>query len=179
MNIFGVGTTELVIILLIMLIVAGPKRMVRWAYYVGQYVGKFRKMWAEVVDVVQKEIDEAGVDVKIPKEFPTRQNIGKYVSEIAKPYTKELEQAAKEIEKPVKDSLAAADETMKAAAASVAKSKTVTKTKEPVPTESTFGTWGQSASSDTIDNAPKSSENGHLGAWSHPQTPGQQVEQEG
>ena len=182
MNIFGVGTTELVIIVLIMLIVAGPKRMVRWAYHIGVYVGKFRKMWSEVVDVVQKEIDEAGVDVKIPKEIPTRQNIGKYVSEIAKPYTKELEQAAKEVQNPVKESLDVADTTMKAAAASLAKPKTAKKTsKQAPPAESTFGTWGQnsSANSNTDNTAPKSTENGHLGAWSQPQSPNEQMEQEG
>jgi Sec-independent protein translocase protein TatA len=179
MNIFGVGTTEMVIIVLIMLIVAGPKRMVRWAYHIGVYVGKFRKMWSEVVDVVQKEIDEAGVDVKIPKEIPTRQNIGKYVSEITKPYTKELEQAAKEVQNPVKESLDVADSTMKAAAASLAKPKFVKKeAKTEPPAESTLGTWGQSTAADTT-SAPKAEENGSFGAWSHPQSPGHQIEKEG
>src|SRR5688500_12136842 len=170
MNIFGVGTTEMVSIVLIMLIVAGPKRMVRWAYYIGQYVGKFRKMWSDVVDVVQKEIDEAGVDVKIPKEIPTRQNIGKYMSEITKPYTKELEQAAKDVKNPVKESLDVADSTLKAAAASLAKPKFVKKeTKTEPSAESTLGTWGQSTTADTPNSTPKSEENGNFGAWSHPQ----------
>jgi Sec-independent protein translocase protein TatA len=180
MNIFGVGTTEMVIIVLIMLIVAGPKRMVRWAYHIGVYVGKFRKMWSEVVDVVQKEIDEAGVDVKIPKEIPTRQNIGKYVSEIAKPYTKELEQAAKDVQNPVKESLDTADTMMKAAATDLAKPKFVKQEKKAEsPAASTLGSWGQGATSaDKATDAPRSDENGSFGAWSHPKSPGQQLEQE-
>ncbi len=37
MNLLGVGVPELVVIFVIMLVFAGPKRMVRWAYVLGQY----------------------------------------------------------------------------------------------------------------------------------------------
>src|SRR5690606_41471061 len=75
MNILGIGGPELIIILVLMLIVAGPKRMIQWAYIMGTYVAKFRRMWAETVDVLQKEFDEAGVGVQIPKDIPTRGTI--------------------------------------------------------------------------------------------------------
>ncbi|MDQ7024989.1 MAG: twin-arginine translocase TatA/TatE family subunit [Anaerolineae bacterium] len=186
MNIFGVGAPELVVIFLIMLVVAGPKRMIRWAFVLGQYVAKFRKMWSEVVDVMQKEIDEAGVDVKIPKELPTRQNISKVVASMAKPYTDELEKAAKEIQEPVKETLQAADKAMKeatidldASASSETETETTAKKTIPVATEN-LGKWAgqQKKEAATSDNSPQSSENGKFGAWSNPQHPSKQVEQE-
>ena len=36
MNIFGLGGAELVVIIVIMLVVAGPTRMVSWAYIKGE-----------------------------------------------------------------------------------------------------------------------------------------------
>jgi len=75
MEIFGVGGAEMVAILVIMLVVAGPKRMVQWAYVLGQYVSKARVMWDEVMAGVQKEIDDAGLDVQLPKAMPTNINL--------------------------------------------------------------------------------------------------------
>ena len=40
MDILGVGGWEIVAILLIMLIVAGPKRMISWSYTLGKYVSQ-------------------------------------------------------------------------------------------------------------------------------------------
>ena len=75
MEIFGVGAGEVVAILVIMLVVAGPKRMVQWAYVLGQYVSKARAMWGDVMAGVQKEIDDAGLDVQLPKTMPTRADL--------------------------------------------------------------------------------------------------------
>ena len=75
MEIFGIGGAEMVAIFVIMLVVAGPKRMIQWAYVLGQYVAKARAMWAEVMSGVQKEIDDAGLDVKLPTSIPPRANL--------------------------------------------------------------------------------------------------------
>ena len=75
MEIFGVGSGEVVAILVIMLVVAGPKHMVQWAYVLGQYVSKARAMWDEVMAGVQKEINEASLDVQLPKTMPTRADL--------------------------------------------------------------------------------------------------------
>lgn len=72
MNILGIGGPEILVIFIIMLVVAGPKRMIHWAYVLGQYVAKFRAMWSETVDLVQQEFDQANVDIKIPKTPPTK-----------------------------------------------------------------------------------------------------------
>lgn len=82
MNILGVGGSELIIILVLMLVIAGPKRMIRWAYVMGQYVAKFRRMWSETVDVLQKEFDDAGVEFQIPRELPTRGSLNKEASKL-------------------------------------------------------------------------------------------------
>ena len=80
MEIFGIGGAELVAILIIMLVVAGPKRMIQWAYILGQYTAKVRAMWAETMTYVQKEFDEAGLNVQLPKDVPTR---GSFTREIS------------------------------------------------------------------------------------------------
>ncbi|MCC6617278.1 MAG: hypothetical protein IT320_27635 [Anaerolineae bacterium] len=97
MNIFGIGGAELVIILVIMLVVAGPQRMIRWAYILGQYVAKLQKLWQEAAAVLQKEFDEAGVDVQVPKKIPTKGEIQRQVRAAANPLTRPLEDVKKEI----------------------------------------------------------------------------------
>jgi Sec-independent protein translocase protein TatA len=140
MEIFGVGGWELIAILLIMLVVAGPKRMLQWAYIVGRYVAKFRAMWAETMTMIQKEFDAAGVDVKLPKEPPTRQSIRKMTGEALKPFTAPIEAAKAEVDAELK---------------SVKEAATITSTNgKPAPQDSVpkppdepgtqnFGTWSQ------------------------------------
>lgn len=101
MNVFGVGAWELVAILLIMLVFAGPKRMIHWSYVLGQHVSKFRKIWSETIDLVQKEFDEAGVDIKLPKEPPTRKNLNKSLTEAVKPMTKPVQDSLDEVKQDI------------------------------------------------------------------------------
>lgn len=195
MNIFGIGTAELVLIILIMLVVAGPQRMVRWAYTIGQYVGKLRQMWEEVVDVMQKEADAAGLDVKIPKEPPSRQNLDKWVRDVAKPYSDSLQQASDELTKPlqdavndtrdtVRDAQTATTEAATAAAAATSAAATTTRSRstKPLPPRKPpegalargangFGSWGQASDAPATDT-PTSEDKTDFGAWSNPQRPG-------
>lgn len=143
MNIFGVGGAELVLILIIMLVVAGPKRMIRWAYVLGQYVGKLRKMWEEVVDVMQKEADAAGLDIVIPKELPSKAGITKLVADAVKPYTNELSQPLQEVEASLRDTASEANAVVKdSQKASDLGAWSAAK-------EDALGTWGQQASQKT------------------------------
>ncbi len=102
MDILGVGGWELVAIFLIMLVVAGPKRMISWSYTLGKYVAQLRHMWAETAEMLQKEFDEAGVDVRVPKDIPTRatlnQEIGRALTPITKPFQELLDATKREIE---------------------------------------------------------------------------------
>jgi Sec-independent protein translocase protein TatA len=98
MEILGVGGAELVAILIIMLVVAGPKRMIQWAYILGKYTAKVRAMWAESMTYLQKEFDAAGLDVELPKEPPTRGSFNRQL-------TQQVEKAFSPITKPVKDAL--------------------------------------------------------------------------
>jgi sec-independent protein translocase protein TatA len=103
MNIFGVGGMELIFILIIMLVVAGPKRMIKWAYILGQYTSKLRRMWEETVDVLQKEMDDAGVDVKIPRDLPTQGNLRRMassaVNNAVSPVTKPIQETINEVDR--------------------------------------------------------------------------------
>ena len=176
MNIFGVGAAELVAVLLIMLVFAGPKRMIHWSYVLGQHVAKFRKIWSETVDLVQKEFDEAGVDIKLPKEPPTRKSLNRTVSDAVKPMTQPVQDSLDEVKKDldtvkeVSDSLnnktAKTSPKPKKAPASAATAVKVpepaaAKARKPEPaTGPKLGTWG---------GAPLPRANGSavdLGAWS-------------
>lgn len=112
MDILGIGGWELVAILIIMLVVAGPKRMIQWSYTLGKYVATLRRMWAETASMLQKEFDEAGVDVKVPTKPITRGSIKREVSrevsrafgDVTKPVQETLDEVKGELE-PVKQSL--------------------------------------------------------------------------
>lgn len=144
MNFFGIGGTELVLIVLIMLIVAGPKRMIQWAYVLGVWVGKARTMWQQAVDVLQKEMDEAGVNVQLPKEPPTRQSITRMVNDAVKPYTQELEATYRQTQQ------AAKPPTMPPTAPA------------PKPPAPSLGAWEQ-------PQPPTETPKVDLGSWSAPQ----------
>ena len=102
MEIFGIGGAELVAILIIMLVVAGPKRMIQWAYVLGQYVAKFRAMWDEVMAGVQKEIDEAGLDMQLPKSMPTRGNLINPMSNVWAGITEPVQEVMNDVSSEIK-----------------------------------------------------------------------------
>lgn len=70
MNIFGVGPAELILILVLLFVVAGPKRMIQWAYYLGRYMAQFRRMVEDSWSQVRKELESAQID--LPEELPRR-----------------------------------------------------------------------------------------------------------
>jgi Sec-independent protein translocase protein TatA len=92
MELFGVGGLELVAIFIIMLVVAGPKRMIQWSYTLGRYMSVLRNMWSETAAALQKELDAAGIEVQVPKDIPTRQNIRSEVAKMATPLTKPFQE---------------------------------------------------------------------------------------
>jgi len=96
MEILGIGGAELVAILIIMLIVAGPKRMLQWAYILGKYTAKARAMWAESMAYIQQEMKEAGMDVELPKEPPTRGSINRQITKALAPVTRPIQEALDE-----------------------------------------------------------------------------------
>ncbi len=103
MDILGIGGFEMLVILLIMILVAGPKRMITWSYQLGKYISVIRNMWSETAKQLQKELDSSGVDVKIPTDIPTRQSITKELGRIAAPMTKPLEEIKKDLKVTVDD----------------------------------------------------------------------------
>lgn len=143
MNILGIGGPELIIILVLMLVVAGPRRMIQWAYIMGTYVAKFRRMWAETVDVLQQEFDEAGVGIQIPKDIPTRGNLRSQAAKMMSGVTD-----------PVKDTMGQLDAEVKQIGSMAA-----------VPTRS-VKTTVRTTNGHTAARRPGSSTGGGFGSWS-------------
>jgi Sec-independent protein translocase protein TatA len=87
MNILGVGPAELIAVFIIALVVAGPKRLIVWAYQIGRYVARFRAAMQEAMDAVQKELAASGLD--LPQDLAglqdTRFDLMKEVSKIMDP----------------------------------------------------------------------------------------------
>lgn len=188
MNVFGVGAWELVAILLIMLVFAGPKRMIHWSYVLGQHVSKFRKIWSETVDLVQKEFDDAGVDIKLPKEPPTRKNLNRSLTDAVKPMTKPVQDSLDEVKKDMNTLQDVSDELNEKKPKSTAAgakpdapstSRTVklpAKPPKPDPqTESAppaggepvkMGTWSGEASATALATTSDNGSSVDLGTWS-------------
>ncbi len=154
MNILGIGGWELVAILLIMLLVAGPKRMVHWAYILGQYVARFRAMWAETVDIVQKEFDDAGVGIQIPREPPTRASLNRQASKAFESITRPVQETMNEATSQVNHIKQATALTASAASGRNGHSTAGKKPHPPRP----------DAASSRLQ--PKSDHTGEFGTWS-------------
>lgn len=155
MSAFGIGGWELVLVLLIMLIVAGPKRMINWAYYLGKFTARMRVLWDEMVDVLQAEIDEAGVDIKLPREAPTKENLGKWANDNLKPISDPINETLEEVKEDVKDLRAAGK-----LSPSVPHGKP-----KPQPNNSS-----STPSSSTPEDKGTSTDSPSFGAWSGTQT---------
>jgi Sec-independent protein translocase protein TatA len=154
MEILGVGGWELAAVVILALIVAGPKRMLAWSYVLGTYVSKLRKIWADTASVLQKEFDQAGVDVQVPTE-PSRdaftreinravQKAGAPVSNPMKEIQQELNDTAADVKKlnPTRPLLRS--ETAKKPAPPPASTEPTTPPPAEAPAKDdppTFGTW--------------------------------------
>ncbi|HRE48210.1 MAG TPA: twin-arginine translocase TatA/TatE family subunit [Aggregatilineales bacterium] len=103
MNIFGIGAAELILILVIMFIFAGPKRMVAWAYQLGHYVAKFRQMMDETWGAIRKEFEAAEID--LPQTPPLLGSKGRFnvLAEANKVIDKELGKEARTISGELND----------------------------------------------------------------------------
>ena len=65
---FGIGSTELLVIAMIALIVVGPKDLPKLLKTIGKYVGKIKSMASEFQSHVEEAVRETGVD-DLKKEF--------------------------------------------------------------------------------------------------------------
>jgi sec-independent protein translocase protein TatB len=136
MNILGIGEVELIVILVIMLVILGPRGMARWAYTFGQYTAKMRRMWSEAMTMLQKEFKEAGVDIELPKEIPNRRNIAKQVNKALTPVTRPIQETLDEVHTEMKQ--------IKAATSIADQNGTKVKQESngsETPPASSFGTW--------------------------------------
>lgn len=162
MNIFGIGGPEFIAILIIMLVFVGPKRMIHWSYILGQYVAKFRQMWAQTVDVIQKEFDDAGIDVKLPKDPPTRQNLNQSIKKTFEPLTKPIQDTVDEVGKDLEAVKSVSNELKKpivpAVTDNVAKPESEV---APQKANGNLGTWSSTTTAPQPDSKPA-----NLGTWS-------------
>ncbi len=75
MDVLGIGFPELVLIAVIALAVAGPKRLARWAYRAGRWFRDIRDMWNESIGYINEEIKAAGKPARTGTHLGSRKNL--------------------------------------------------------------------------------------------------------
>jgi len=161
MNILGVGPAELVIVFLLMLMIAGPKRMIAWAYVAGQYVAKLRKMWQEASKVIRKELEQAGVEPEVMDTFEQWANPrtrSQTTRNLLDPVVKEMQKPLDEVMKPVNDTMNEIGKTQLNPAASSEKEKPAAGQKAGTPPA------GSDGANSSGSNAEQASSGG-FDAW--------------
>lgn len=170
MEILGIGGWELVALLILMLVVAGPKRMIQWSYVLGRELAKLRRMWGEAAKTLQSEIDAAGIDYQVPTEPPTRAGLRNEAIKLLTPITKPMQQAMQDVEKEFN----AETKELKDTAAQLNNLKLSTQTRTPAPKPNFKPVNGGSPMS-TPAASPSTGSNGaeadssagfKLGSWS-------------
>ena len=64
---FGIGSTELIIILVVALLVLGPKKLPEIAKSLGKAMGEFRRMSTDVKRTIEMEADRSDEEEKKKK----------------------------------------------------------------------------------------------------------------
>jgi sec-independent protein translocase protein TatB len=99
MNFLGIGPGEILVIFVIMLVVAGPKRMIEWAYHIGRYTSKMRAMFQEAMDAFNRELNVSELTKDLPSIPKSSFDILKEADQVIN-NTDALDQAASATSKP-------------------------------------------------------------------------------
>lgn len=60
MDIFGIGAGEMVVIVLVIVIIAGPRRSAAWAREAGKYLRQFQVAWQKMWNDVKADLGPEG-----------------------------------------------------------------------------------------------------------------------
>lgn len=161
MELFGIGGLEFLLVIMIAMVVAGPKRVVQWAYLVGKFFARMRHIWSEMMLVIQQEMKDAGMDVELPKTPPTRQSINQATRNLLKPYVKDLDDASKDLQRDldtvsqemaIKENVKLSNQLKQNATALNTRKPQIPQngyTPPPIDPPSTFGTWSSATEEKT------------------------------
>ncbi len=70
MDILGIGAGEMLVIALVIMIVAGPRRSAEWAREAGKYLRQFQLAWQKMWSDVKADLGPEGEEfVKVAHEF--------------------------------------------------------------------------------------------------------------
>ncbi len=82
---FGIGSTELIVILVVALIVLGPKKLPGIARSIGKALGEFRRAATDVKQTIEREVEQVEAREKAVAEEKTASTPPQEASEEVKP----------------------------------------------------------------------------------------------
>ena len=160
MNILGIGPAELVIVFLLMLMVAGPKRMIAWAYVAGQYAAKIRKMWQEASQVIRKELEQAGVEPEVVD------TLEQWANPRTRPNSRTLfEPLVKDVKKPLDDIVKPLNDTMSEIGKTQLNPAAPAGTEKPASSPKTETSSAGSDGANSSGSSNQQASSGGLDAW--------------
>jgi Sec-independent protein translocase protein TatA len=99
MDFFGIGAAEIIIICLVIIVVAGPKRSALWARQLGALIRKWRTTWQEAMAGLQQNLGAEGEELmKATKEL--RDSLGELRGSVS-PARRMVNSLLQEIEAPL------------------------------------------------------------------------------
>lgn len=144
MNFLGVGGTELLLILLIALIVAGPRRLITWSYELGRWLARAQRIWAESARMMQRELDEADIDFKVPRQIPTRRGLNQQLKSAIRRAAAPIQEPLDELQGEIRSDLNADIRTLDQASRELRGE--AKKTQPPATGSPDYGSWSEKES---------------------------------
>ena len=116
-GIFGVGIAEVMVIVVVILVIGGPKNAVKWSRDLGRMLRQAREIWQQMMKDLEKDLGEDGKEIMKATRDLTR-NINSVRTQasprrLTQQATRMIEQAADEAEGSLKEALEETDAALK------------------------------------------------------------------
>jgi sec-independent protein translocase protein TatB len=153
MDIFGVGISEIIIILLVILIIGGPRNALKWSRDLGRLLRQARELWSQMTAQLEKDLGEEGREImnatrELTQQVDTIRRQGNPRA-LARKVTDLVEQASQETQQSLSEAARKTDERIKAVTTPARLNKPAQKSEdqpaetpeEPTNSNGRYGDW--------------------------------------
>jgi sec-independent protein translocase protein TatB len=153
MDIFGVGISEIIVILLVVLIIGGPRNALKWSRDLGRMLRQARELWAQMTAQLEKDLGEEGREImkatrELTQQVDTIRRQGNPRT-LARQVTDIVEKSSQETQESLSEAARKTDERIKAVTSSARLNKPVEKpedqsaetSEEPAKANGRYSDW--------------------------------------